>query len=95
MRLKLQLTPMSDEEPEVVLVGMVIGRRWETEHGENVSKGLETRPSSTLVELAHLGWQRKHGRTLSIGEFEDRFEVDVIASESEADNPPFDPATAQ
>lgn len=94
MRLRLNLEPVEGGDPETVLVGMVVGRRWESEHGTNVAAALDEKPSSTIVELAHLGWQRKHGRTLTIEEFEDRFEVDVDDSGGAATADPSDPATA-
>lgn len=94
MRLRLALEPVDGGDSEIVLVGMVIGRRWETEHGKAVAAALEERPSSTLVELAHLGYQRKHGKMLSIEEFEDRFEVDVDESGGSVPADPSDPATA-
>jgi hypothetical protein len=94
MRLKIRLEDIHDPavEDEVVLVGMVVGRRWEQEHGEAVGAALDARPPSVLVELAHIAYNRKHGRHLTIDEFEDRFEVDVDNSGDEPSNPS-EPAT--
>lgn len=77
-----------------MVASVPVGRRWEEEHGQNVASALDEKPSSTIVELAHLGYQRKHGRKLSIEEFEDRFEVDVDDQGGAVPSDPSDPATA-
>jgi hypothetical protein len=95
MRLKVILQPLDGSDSEDVLVGMVVGKRWEEAHGQNVASALDAKPSSTIVELAHLGYERKHGRKLAIEEFEDRFEVDVDQGGNVVPADPSDPATAQ
>lgn len=94
MRLKITLESVKDPEvTEVVLAGMVVARRWEEEHGEAVSAKLETHTPTAIVELAHLAYNRKHGKHLTISEFEDEWEPTEIDAGGGATNPS-DPATA-
>jgi hypothetical protein len=98
MRLRIKLEEVETGTEETLLVGMVVARRWEVDHSESVGKALDERPPSVLVELAHIAYNRKHGRSLTIEEFEDRFEVDIDSEAAKAAvdvADPSDPATAQ
>ena len=95
MRLKIIVEDVETGETEEVLAGMVVARHWEREHGESVSARLETNTPTVVVELAHLAFNRKHGRSLTIDEFEARYEpIELDASGGKRPADPSDPATA-
>lgn len=92
MRLKIEVEELATEEVEEVLVGMVIARKWERETGRKIAE-LDEDPT-VLVELARIGYNRKHGRSLTEDEFEDRFELGEIDSGGRPVPDPSGPATA-
>jgi hypothetical protein len=94
VRLRITIEEIETGETEDVLAGLVVAKRWEVEHGESISKKLEENTPTAVVELAHLAYNRKHGKSLTIDEFEDRFEpIELDSSGTKAPNPS-DPATA-
>jgi hypothetical protein len=95
VRLKITLEEVESGATEEVLAGMVVARHWEVAHSEPVAPALESRTPTVVVELAHLAYNRKHGKTLTIDEFEQRFEpVALDAGGEKPDEVPSDPATA-
>lgn len=93
MRLAITIENVETGEVEEVLAGLPVARRWEQEHGEPVGAKLDAGFVGPLAELAHLAYNRKHGRTLTIDEFEERFEAVSFRAGGRSGNPS-EPATA-
>jgi len=97
MKLKITIADVETGAEEDVLAGLVVAKRWEEMTGESVAAKLETNTPTVVVGLARLAFNRKHGKSLTIEEFEDRFDVEEIdSSEAKKAAPnPSVPATAQ
>ena len=96
MKLKITIADVETGEEEDVLAGLVVAKRWEEMTGESVATKLETNTPTVVVGLARLAFNRKHGKSLTIEEFEDRFDVEEIdSSEAKKAPNPSVPATAQ
>lgn len=95
MRLRIDVENVETGEVEEVLAGLVVARAWEEKTGESVAKKLETNTPTVVVELAHLAWNRKHGKNLTIDEFVERWEpVELHQGPKEkTEVPPSPPAT--
>lgn len=95
MRIKLALTEVDSGETEEVIVGLPVFRIWEAANGKPLMPQIDAGFVGVLSEVAHLAWQRKHGKKVTIDEFEDRFELELdnAAPEVAAQSGPSEPAT--
>lgn len=93
--LRLLVSPVDGSDSVEVAAGMVEGRQWERVNGSSVGKAIEETPM-VIVDLAYFAWKRRHAvgdeKNLTLEEFEERFDVDMIAGEDAPD--PSVPATA-
>ena len=90
--LKLRIEPLDGGPSTELAAGMVEARQWERANGGSVAKALDESPT-ILVELAHIAAKRRLRLDLSLDEFEERFDVELVAG-GEAPADPSDPATA-
>ena len=93
--IRITLAPLSNPDDEfTVIAGMVEARKWERKNGRGVAAALNETAASTIVELAHLAYIRRHKETLTVEEFEDRFDVLGVDGGAEVSKDPSVPATA-
>lgn len=91
--IRITLAPLDNPDDEFTIVaGMVEARKWERKNGKGVAEALNERAASTIVELAHLAYVRRHRETLTVEEFEDRFDVLGVSGGAEVADPS-EPAT--
>lgn len=92
MRLKITVENVSTSEVEEVLVGLAVLRVWEAEHGKPAIGEITSGYAGPILELAVIGHNRKHGRTLSVDEWADLYEVLSVDSGGAVPHPS-EPAT--
>lgn len=95
MRLIITVENVETEEQEEVIANLAVLRRWETENGKPALKAIDDGYVGPLLEVAAIAHNRKHGGTLDVEAFIDRF--DVVAFRSAGGAPtanPSEPATA-
>jgi hypothetical protein len=93
MRLKLKVENIETGEVEDVLVGLAVLRHYEEAHGKPALPEVDKGFVGPIIELAARGHNRKHGRTLSLDDWEDLYEVVSVDAGGQPDHPS-DPATA-
>jgi len=93
MRLKITVENINSAEREEVIIGLAVLRVWEAEHGKPAIGEITSGYAGPILELAVIGHNRKHGRTLSVDEWSDLYEVITVDAGGAAANPS-DPATA-
>ena len=94
MRLNITVQSVESGEVETVLAGLAVLRVWEAEHGKPAIGEITSGYAGPILELAVIGHNRKHGRTLSVDEWSDLYEVLSVDSGSAATEHPSEPATA-
>jgi hypothetical protein len=93
MRLNITVENVETGEEETVLAGLAVLRAWEAEHGKPAIGEITSGYAGPILELAVIAHNRKHGRTVSVDEWADLYEVLSVDSGSAAANPT-EPATA-
>lgn len=95
MRLSISVENIETGEAEDVLAGLAVLRQWENTNGKPALQQIEAGYVGPVLELAALAYNRKHGRTLSVEDFADLYEVIKVDASGKAAAVPFDPATDQ
>lgn len=83
-----------DAEPLKVVASLRAIRTWEAKNAKPFAKHADEGYLGWIVELAHIAYRFSTGSSITIEDFEERFDIAVGTSEEAVPAVPSDPATA-
>lgn len=87
MALTVTVATIETGETEQVRADLVVLRQWETQHGKPAIGEIQAGFVGPILEVANLAHNRKHGRTLSVDDWAELYEVVSIDAGGSSANP--------